>query len=171
MAKELCMVERNAIGRLARQYFLACERSVMQGVGAILPRLETIEDRLTRLETTRTPAPVNQLTPQGQLPPPPRRVREHAEVSWHLLAVWCLLRDAGEWLSNHEIAQRTGMVPRTVRAHTYYLKHLGLIDVQEAFPRHLHCVSPVAAQRNAGVYARLNLMASVLQERQGVRDL
>jgi prophage antirepressor-like protein len=137
----------------------------------VLPTLRRTGTYILPTATDHRIPEADQLTPKGQLPPPPSRVREHAEVSWHLLAVWCLLRDTGEWLSNHEIAQRTGMVSRTVRAHTYYLKHLGLIDVQEAFPRHLHCLSPVAAQRNAGVYARLNLMASVLQERQEIRDL
>lgn len=105
------------------------------------------------------------LTAQGMLPPPPPKPREHAEVSWHLLAVFCLLRDHDEWLSNHEIAQRTGIAPRTARAHTYYLFHLGMIERQEAFPRHLHHFAQAAPQRNGGVFQRLCQMAEIVQAR------
>lgn len=121
---------------------------------------------LRRTGTYTIPGAPAALTPMGQLPPPAPRVREHAEVSPHLLAVFCLLRDQDEWLTNHEIAQRTGIARRTARAHTRYLLQVGMIERQEAFPRHLHHFAPEAARRNAGVYQRLCQMAEILQARQ-----
>lgn len=108
---------------------------------------------------------VGTLTPSGQLPAPRPRVREHAEISWHLLQVWTLLRDSQEWLSNREVAQRAGVAPRTARAHTKYLTNLGMLDVHEIFPRHLYGVSERAARHNAGVFHRLNALAAVMQTR------
>lgn len=118
--------------------------------------IPTAQDQLT------FPAP---LTSHGHLPPPPQRIREHAEVSTHLLAVWTLLRDTGEWLSNQEIAQRADVAPRTARAHTRYLLYLGLIDLEETFPRHIYHISASAEKRNSGAYQRLNTIAQIVQER------
>ncbi len=110
--------------------------------------------------------PQDQLTPQGQLPAPTPRVREHAEVSWHLAAVWSLLYRTNETLSNHEIAQRTGIAQRTARAHTRYLLQLGMLELHETFPRHLYVVCAQAERRNAGVYQRLQKICAVIEARQ-----
>jgi Fic family protein len=92
-------------------------------------------------------------------------VQEHAEVSWHLASVWRLLRDSGEMLTNHEIAQRTGVAERTARAHTRYLLQLGLLDVHETFPRHLYVCSDAAEKRNAAAYQRITRIADVMHAR------
>ena len=112
------------------------------------------------------PAAQSTLTARGYLPPVPPRIKEHAKVSWHLAAVWALLRDSGEVLTNHEIAQRTGIAPRTARAHTQYLLYLGLLDLDETFPRYLYRLAETAAQRNAGCYHRLNRLTAQIQARQ-----
>jgi prophage antirepressor-like protein len=121
---------------------------------------------LRRTGTYTIPHAPDQLTPQGQLPPPAPRVREHAEVSWHLAAVWSLFHRTGECLTNHEIAQRTGIAPRTARAHTRYLLQVGMLEVHETFPRHLYVLSPQAATRHIGVYQRLQVLTAVIEERQ-----
>jgi prophage antirepressor-like protein len=107
----------------------------------------------------------DQLTHQGQLPAPAPRIKEHAEVSWHLAAVWSLLHRTGECLTNHEIAQRTGIAPRTARAHTRYLLQVGMLELYETFPRHLYVLSPHAAKKNAGIYQRLHYLTEVIQAR------
>ena len=105
------------------------------------------------------------LTPGGQLPPPAPRPREHAEVSWHMAAVWRLLRLCDEWLSNKEIAARIGIAARTVRAHTRYFRQLGLIEVHEYFPHHLHRVALDADLRHPGVYQRLEEITALIEAR------
>ena len=54
------------------------------------------------------------MSKQDALPPSVPRVREHAEVSTHLIAVWGVLLYATEPLSNHEIA-RTGQYLSSVQ--------------------------------------------------------
>ena len=105
------------------------------------------------------------LTHAGHLPPPPVRIREHAEVSWHLAAVWTLMQ-TGEVLTNRDIAQRTGIAGRTARAHTHYLLYVGMLDLHETFPRHLYQLSPTAEKRNAGIFHRLTRLAELIAERQ-----
>jgi prophage antirepressor-like protein len=111
------------------------------------------------------PQPQDQLTQHGHLPAPAPRVKEHAEVSWHLAAVWSLLQRSGECLTNYEIAQRTGIARRTASAHTRYLLQLGMLEVHETFPRHLYVFSASAEQRNASVYHRLQRLTEVIQAR------
>lgn len=111
------------------------------------------------------PSSPDTLTPKGQLPAPTPRIKEHAEVSWHLASVWALLRDSGECLTNREIAQRTGIAPRTARAHTRYLLQLGMLDLHETFPRHLYILAEQAQNRNSGVYHRLNKLTELIQAR------
>jgi prophage antirepressor-like protein len=123
---------------------------------------------LRRTGTYTVPQAPDVLTPQGMLPPPTPRIKEHAEVSWHLAAVWALLRDSQETLTNREIAQRTGVAARTARAHTRYLLQLGMLDLHETFPRHLYVVAAQAQTRARGVYERLNMITSVIQARQAV---
>ena len=92
----------------------------------------------------------------------PPRSPERAEVSEHLVRVWQTLKAAQEWLTNREVARRSGVVPRTARAHTKYLLGLGMLDTLETFPRHLFRVSEQAEHRNAAIYRRLNLIEEAL---------
>lgn len=123
---------------------------------------------LRRTGTYTIPHAPSQLTAQGQLPPPAPRVREHAEVSWHLAAVWTLLQRTEECLTNREIAVRTGIAPRTARAHTRYLHQVGMLELHETFPRHLYGLAAQAAERHADVYRRLTLLAGLIQARQAL---
>jgi phage anti-repressor protein len=166
MAKELCMVERTPLGRQARAYFIACEKTLGRMGAIVAQRLEQLDERLSALEAAQRPPPqVDQLTQHGHLPAPVPRIKEHAEVSWHLAAVWSLLQRSGECLTNYEIAQRTGIARRTASAHTRYLLQLGMLEVHETFPRHLYVFSASAEQRNAGVYHRLQRLTEVIQAR------
>lgn len=97
--------------------------------------------------------------------PAPAPAREHAEVSEHLVRIWVALRDSEGWLSSVELAHRCAVAPRTARAHTKYLVELGLVDMLETFPHHLHRLSPEAAKRNVAAYQRLQLIASVMESR------
>ncbi len=65
MAKELCMVERNAKGREARKYFIECERIALSTTKALTPS-EIILAQATQLvkferEQTRQAAKIDQL--------------------------------------------------------------------------------------------------------------
>lgn len=102
------------------------------------------------------------------LPAPIREVREHAEVSTHLLAVWRVLRQADEPLANREIAKQAGVAGRTARAHTKYLFDLGLLDTYKLFPRHLYAVSEQAEKRHAAYWQRLERLAAIVERRHGL---
>jgi prophage antirepressor-like protein len=101
-----------------------------------------------------------------KLPPKALPVREHAEVSSHLLAVWRVLREGTEPLTNREIAQQAGVAVRTARAHTQYLLQLGLLDLYETFPRHLYQLAARAEKRQHGYYQRLEQLSHIVAARQ-----
>ena len=46
------------------------------------------------------------------------------------------------------------------------LHYLGLVDLDETFPRHLYRLAERAEQRNAGCYHRLNRLTAQIQARQ-----
>lgn len=104
-------------------------------------------------------------TMSGLLPAQSQRVREHAEISEHLLSVWRVLRHAEEPLSNREIARLAGVADRTARAHTNYLLVLGLLDLYELFPRHLYAVAEQAERRHAAYWNRLEQLAAIVERR------
>jgi predicted ArsR family transcriptional regulator len=65
------------------------------------------------------------------------------------------------WLTGAEIAKKSGVVPRTVRAHLLKLVNLGLLDVAEVFPAHRYRISEKAEKRNASYIKRLDAAAEV----------
>ncbi len=70
MAKELAMVERNPMGRLARKYFIRCERAVMETLPALREEVLRLSPRLARLQRYRrmglTRAEIGRLLGCGQ---------------------------------------------------------------------------------------------------------
>jgi prophage antirepressor-like protein len=96
------------------------------------------------------------------LPPRPAR---RIEISLHMAKAWRLLRTSDEWLSNQEIAQRTGIAPRTARSYTYYLGHYGLLECQEVFPRHLYRLAQEAERQCARLWQHLDGCTAILLSR------
>jgi prophage antirepressor-like protein len=117
---------------------------------------------------TAPPVPVqqpDQLSLTSQLPPLKPRVKEHAEISLHLVAVWRVLRDATTALDNRDIAQLSGVGERTTRAHTRYLLQLGFLDVYETFPRHLYVITQEEAIHQSAYWQRLERIAAIFEAR------
>ena len=62
---------------------------------------------------------------------------ETSEVSLHEVKIWKALTERPkDWLTNKEIADRSKIKPRTVRAHTLKLVAFGLLEQAEVFPSH-----------------------------------
>jgi DNA-binding IclR family transcriptional regulator len=89
-------------------------------------------------------------------------------MSWHLAAVWGLLHDTKDTLTNTEIATQTGIAARTARAHTLRLLRQGLLVQHKTFPEHLYQLAPDADKRNPAMYKHLQYLRSVVQARQGL---
>jgi DNA-binding transcriptional ArsR family regulator len=87
---------------------------------------------------------------------------EKSEISLHEIRVFKAVKDAGRWITNHEIASAAGKISeRTVRAHTLKLVKLGLIDQAEVFPSHRYRLAEKAAKRNGSYLIRLTKAAEV----------
>ena len=80
---------------------------------------------------------------------------ETNEVSIHLLKVFEAAKAHGGWLTAKEIAQRSGVAPRTGRAHANRLVALGIFDVAEVFPGYRYRLSALAENRNRAMLQRL----------------
>lgn len=85
---------------------------------------------------------------------------ERNEVSRHEVLVFRILAE-GSWVTNREIAEKTGVAPRTARAHTHKLVQLGIADQAEVFPAHRYRISAYATQRNRGYHDRIQRAAEV----------
>lgn len=86
---------------------------------------------------------------------------ERSEISQHEVLVYQTLA-LGKWLSNREISQVSGVLLRTVRAHTLKLVRLGIADQAEIFPGHRYRISEYASSRNRGYLDRILRAAEVL---------
>jgi predicted ArsR family transcriptional regulator len=77
------------------------------------------------------------------------------EISLHELKVFDFVSKSNAWVAANEIAESTGVAPRTARAHSLKLTKLGLFDVAEVFPAHRYRLSEKADKRNQGYWLRL----------------
>lgn len=87
---------------------------------------------------------------------------ERNEVSKHELLVVQALCEHQDWISAKEVAERTGVAPRTARAHALKLVKLGIVEQAEVFPGHRYRISGFASKRNRGYVDRLKKAAEVL---------
>lgn len=86
---------------------------------------------------------------------------EKAEISRHEVAVYhTLWRSPGTWLTNTEVAVRSGVAPRTARLHTFRFVKLGLIDQIQVFPSYRYRLSDSATRSNPEYLSRLRTAAS-----------
>jgi phage anti-repressor protein len=184
MAKELCMVERSAIGRQVRQYFLACEK--MMNTGAIAQRLESLEARLAAFEIPQ-PTAHRFTMPEGRPPRhmhvvnpptieryglpgvkrtmPDVQIAKRVEVSWPMAQVWHFLRTNDYWFCNSELANYTGVKERTTRSYTYYFYGVGLLACQEIFPQHLYRMKNDVDTQFPEIVSHLDACYDILKKR------
>ena len=81
---------------------------------------------------------------------------ETNETSLHEIKVYAALSsDPTAWLSSAQVAERTGIAPRTARHHLLKLSRLGVVDCAEVFPGHKYQVAKKASKRNSGYVQRL----------------
>lgn len=80
---------------------------------------------------------------------------ERNEISLHQVKVYQCVAQSKRWMSNNDIADATGMNPRTIRWHTRSLVSLGIFDQAEVFPNHAYRLSDKAKQRNPAYMLRL----------------
>lgn len=88
---------------------------------------------------------------------------ERSEVSQHeVLVIKELCNQYGSWITAKELADKTGIAPRTARAHVNKLVKLGLVEMAEVFPGHRYQLSEFASKRNRGYFDRIKRAAEVL---------
>ena len=128
--------------------------------------LERLDARLTALETPLQPLQSEaQMSFTDSLPPPTPRIKEHAAISLHLVAVWRALRSAETTLSNKEIARQIGCALRTATYHTRYLNQLGFLDVYETFPCLLYAITQDAMVQQSAYWQRLQRISDIFEAR------
>ncbi len=92
---------------------------------------------------------------------------EHAEISLHQVKVYECVAQSKRWMTNKEIAEVTGVAPRTAREHTKRLVALDIFDQAELFPNHGYRLSEKADKRNASYVLRLKHAQTVFTSMQG----
>jgi DNA-binding IclR family transcriptional regulator len=80
---------------------------------------------------------------------------EKAEISEHQWKIFDCLTQANTWMSNKDIAQKTGVSLRRTGFHTNNLVQLGILDQAEVYPGHRFRVSDKASKRNTAYVLRL----------------
>lgn len=87
---------------------------------------------------------------------------ERNEISLHEMKVYRVFTtNPDQWVTNTEVSMRSGVAPRTARAHTFKLVALGILDQAEVFPAHRFRLSTKAAKRNKSYMQRLEQSAAV----------
>jgi len=184
IAKQLAMVERSAIGRQVREYFLACEKAM--GTGALAQRLESLEARLAAFEIPQ-PTAHRFTMPEGRPPRhmhvvnpptieryglpgvkrtmPDVQIAKRVEVSWPMAQVWHFLRTNDYWFCNSELANYTGVKERTTRSYTYYFYGVGLLACQEIFPQHLYRMKNDVDTQFPEIVSHLDACYDILKKR------
>src|SRR5438309_558618 len=88
---------------------------------------------------------------------------ESRSISIQEIRVFQTLRaHAGEWLTNHEIAEEAAVADRTARAHTAHFVEVGIAEVAELFPAHRYRLTDRASLTDAGYFDRLEQAVAVL---------
>lgn len=94
-----------------------------------------------------------------------KHFRERSEVSLHLVKVYKAVKDLdGKWITNKELAAKTGVALRTVSAHTLQLVHAGIVNQAEVFPAHRFQISEVKDKRNKTFFERLEKTLEIFAE-------
>lgn len=88
---------------------------------------------------------------------------ETNEISEHLFRVYVFVRDAGRWVSSHEIAEHATVAKRTARGHALRLVKAGIFDQAEVFPGHRYRLAVKAIKRNLGFVQRLEQAGEVFR--------
>lgn len=80
---------------------------------------------------------------------------EKAEISIHQIKIYRCLAESHQWMTNKELAQKTGVSLRNVGYHTKRFVDLGICDQAEVYPGHRYRLSDKADKRNASYMLRL----------------
>lgn len=87
---------------------------------------------------------------------------ERNEVSIHEAKLfWAFRAQPATWSTSKEMGERSGISPRTARAHCLKLTTLGIVDVAEVFPAHRYRLAEKADKRNGGYVRRLEFACEV----------
>lgn len=81
---------------------------------------------------------------------------ETSEISLHQVRVYNFVGKHGGWCTAQEIAEGSGVAPRTARAHSLRFVKLGVFDQAEVFPAHRYRLSAMAPKRNKAIVQRLD---------------
>ena len=94
---------------------------------------------------------------------------EHNEISHHEVSIFLVMsKNKQRWFTSKEIANESGVAPRTARAHCLNLVRLGLLDQAKVFPAHRYRWAEKADKRNIGYLQRLELAAEVFRPHQSI---
>jgi DNA-binding IclR family transcriptional regulator len=89
---------------------------------------------------------------------------QSTQVSAHEVRIYdALIANKDQWLMGREIAQKSGVVPRTTRAHLVRFVELGIVEQAEVYPGPRYRWSERACRRNAEYISRIEAAKAVLQ--------
>jgi DNA-binding transcriptional ArsR family regulator len=91
-------------------------------------------------------------------------------ISRHRVQVFLALKTGKNWWTNEELADATGISPRTARAHTKALTDMGIVEAAAVFPGYRYRLSPNAERDNKNYVARMTEAAEILGLNAQTRD-